>query len=196
MVQFCLIADENKTLWCCFSYHRAFACDGECTKSCWWLSVLHQPKGRWEKCILQLDMLKPRGQRNWPSQLLCLDGTNWIYICFSDARVINAYGRIICCCMPQSRHADCVVQRYWTGVTSEVSRDWSLAPGCNLVLVEELGQIASLSSSLSLSLHENKGADPCCKAPQELWAKTALQELCAVTSGAWTTTCSHRNIIS
>lgn len=43
--------------------------------------------------------------------------------------------------MLQSRHADCVVQRYRTGVTSEVSGDWSLAPGCNLVWWKSSGKL-------------------------------------------------------
>lgn len=68
-----------------------------------------------------------------------------------------------------NRHADCVVRRYDTGMTSGVSGEQSSTLGCTLVLVDELGQIASLlRPSISLSLHENNVADPCCKAFQEL----------------------------
>lgn len=67
-----------------------------------------------------------------------------------------------------NRRADCVVRRYGTDMTSGVSGERSSTLGCNLVLVDELEQIASLPRpSISLSLHENDAADPCCKALQE-----------------------------
>lgn len=47
---------------------------------------------------------------------------------------------------PVSRAAGCVVQRCDTGVTPGLSGEQSSALGCNLVLVFELGQIASLLS--------------------------------------------------
>ena len=68
-----------------------------------------------------------------------------------------------------SRRADCGLQRHDTGMTSGVSGERNSTLGCNLVMVNELGQIASLlRPSISLSLHENNVADPCCKALQEL----------------------------
>lgn len=83
------------------------------------------------------------------------------------------------------RYADCVVQKYDIGMTSGILGEQSSALGCTLGLVDEPGQIASLlRPSISPSLHENNVADPCCKALQEPWVKSAWQELRAIVSGA------------
>lgn len=89
---------------------------------------------------------------------------------FSDARVINAC-ILVHHLLLSAYRTDMltVVRRYDTGMTSGVSGEQSSTLGCTLVLVDELGQIASLlRPSISLSLHENNVADPCCKAFQEL----------------------------
>lgn len=92
-----------------------------------------------------------------------------MYICFSDARVINAYWCIVYCCLPIEQPCWlCRSEvRYRNGIG--VSGEQSSSLGCKLVLV------SFLRPSVSMSLHESNGADLCCKALKELWAKSALQ---------------------